>query len=213
LDPINAVWKRGLDIILSSCLLIISSPVIVVGAILLRQKVGGPLCREVRCGHAGKPFNMLRLNSSRETQHLPYFEIVLQQLSITELPQLWNVFTGDMSLVGPRPESFDRVKHYSDWQRQRLNVKPGMTGLAQVHGLRQQHSSEDKARFDLQYMLRPSPFQDIVLLLQTTWTLAVRLLRLREATGNGPLQLRNPDSDKLFERNLSSAHSAQSSAD
>src|SRR5882672_7732164 len=79
-----------------------------------------------------------------------------------------------MSLVGPRPESPERVKNYSDWQRQRLNVRAGVTGLAQVHGIREQHSSEDKARFDLQYIVNWSPFLDLSLILQTVWTLLIR---------------------------------------
>jgi lipopolysaccharide/colanic/teichoic acid biosynthesis glycosyltransferase len=81
---------------------------------------------------------------------------------------------GDMSLVGPRPESAERIKHYSDWQRQRLKVRGGVTGLAQVHGLREQHSSEDKARFDLQYIFNWSPLLDLSLILQTVWTLLFR---------------------------------------
>lgn len=213
LDPLNAVWKRGLDVALSSTFLILSAPFVIFGAFMLSQKQGGPFCRELRCGQGGKLFSMWRLNSDRDAGQLPSSEIILQQLSITELPQLWNVFRGDMSLVGPRPESPERVKHYSDWQRQRLNVKPGMTGLAQVHGLRQQHSSEEKARFDLQYMLGPSPFQDVVLLLQTMWTLAGRLLRLRTLASSKQVPSHNNNPDKLFERNLSSAHSAQPSAD
>jgi lipopolysaccharide/colanic/teichoic acid biosynthesis glycosyltransferase len=212
LDPLNAAWKRGMDVVLSSTLLLLSAPVVALGAVLLSKKRGGPFCRESRCGQSGTLFHIWRLNSDREAQNLPTSEIILQQLSITELPQLWNVLRGDMSLVGPRPESPDRVKHYSDWQRERLNVKPGMTGLAQVHGLRQQHSSEEKARFDLQYMLRPSAFQDVVLLLQTLWTLTGRLLRLgRLASDKRPPA--NDDPDKIFERNLPSAHSAQPSAD
>ncbi len=101
-------------------------------------------------------------------------EQILHNLSITELPQLWNVLKGDMSMVGPRPESADRVMHYSEWERQRLTVKPGITGLAQVHGLREQHSSEEKCRFDLQYLLDYSPFLDLSLLLQSIWTLVAR---------------------------------------
>ncbi len=86
-------------------------------------------------------------------------------------------------MVGRRFQMFrlnvDRasVKHYSDWQRQRLSVKPGLTGLAQVHGLREQHSSEEKARFDLQYIFHWSLFLDFSLVLQTAWTLLVRLLK------------------------------------
>jgi lipopolysaccharide/colanic/teichoic acid biosynthesis glycosyltransferase len=213
LDPFNAIWKRALDVALSSSLLVLSVPFVVVGAVLLSRKEGGAFCWELRCGLGGKHFRMWRLNSDRDARQLPSSEVILQQLSITELPQLWNVFCGDMSLVGPRPESPERVKHYSDWQRQRLNVKPGMTGLAQVHGLRQQHSSEEKARFDLQYMLRPSPFQDVVLLLQTIWTLAGRLVRHRAAAAGKPRLSREVDPDKLFEGNLPSAHSAQPGAD
>ena len=96
------------------------------------------------------------------------------------MPQFWNVLRGNMSLIGPRPESPDRVKHYSEWQCQRLNVKPGMSGLAQVCGLREEHSSEEKARFDLQYMMHSSLFFDISLILQTGWTLMGRLLRLNK---------------------------------
>lgn len=117
---------------------------------------------------------MLRLNVDRGSQAESWWEKPFQVLSLTELPQLWNVLRGEMSLVGPRPESPDRVCHYSEWQQQRLTVKPGMTGLAQVHGLREQHSSEAKTRYDLQYVLKSSPWTDLSLLLQTVWTLATR---------------------------------------
>jgi lipopolysaccharide/colanic/teichoic acid biosynthesis glycosyltransferase len=86
-----------------------------------------------------------------------------------------------MSLVGPRPESPERVKHYSDWQRNRLLVVPGLTGLAQVQGLRDRHPSEQKARFDMQYILHWSPFLDLVLVVQTAWTLVVRAYTLPSA--------------------------------
>jgi len=117
---------------------------------------------------------MLRLNVDRGATAVGRFERILDELSIAELPQLWNVLRGDMSLVGPRPESADRVCRYSEWQQQRLGAKPGMTGLAQVQGLREQHSSEEKTRFDLQYILNSSLWTDLSLLLQTIWTLAKR---------------------------------------
>jgi lipopolysaccharide/colanic/teichoic acid biosynthesis glycosyltransferase len=101
-------------------------------------------------------------------------------MSISELPQLWNVFRGEMSLVGPRPEGPARAEHYSEWQQQRLAVRPGMTGLAQVQGLRERHSSEDKTRFDLQYILRPSLLKDVALLIETMWTLLLRLIKIPE---------------------------------
>jgi lipopolysaccharide/colanic/teichoic acid biosynthesis glycosyltransferase len=129
---------------------------------------------------------MWRLNVNRDDAELSGVRLWLTRLSLTELPQLVNVIAGDMSLVGPRPEAPDRVKHYSEWQRQRLNAKPGLTGLAQVHGLREQHASEDKARFDLQYLLHWSPLLDLSLLLQTLWTVAIRIWTPRAPAVQSP---------------------------
>jgi hypothetical protein len=156
---------------------------------------------------------MYRLNSERHGTGLPTHEFLLQRSSLTELPQLFNVLRGEMSLVGPRPEGPERIRHYSDWHKQRLSVKPGMTGLAQVHGLRDQHSSEDKTRYDLQYILHTSAFQDISLLLQTAWTIAPRLLQVRRSQSpvlDLPVEARMK---AVFEETLSSAHSSQSSSD
>ena len=125
----------------------------------------------------GREFSMLRLNVDRDPiRMVRQFDRIMWQLSLTEVPQIWNVLRGDMSLVGPRPESPDRVRRYSEWQNQRLSVRPGMTGLAQVHGLREQHSSEEKSRFDLRYLLHPSPIADLSLVIQTLWTLVTRLI-------------------------------------
>jgi lipopolysaccharide/colanic/teichoic acid biosynthesis glycosyltransferase len=210
----NAYWKRSVDTVLGFILFLFSLPVIALGATLLLRKKGGPFLRELRCGQSGKLFWMCRLNSDRDCATVPRWELILQQLSITELPQLWNVLRGEMSLVGPRPESPERVKHYSDWQRQRLKVKPGMTGLAQVHGLRHQNLSEEKARFDLQYMLHPSLFLDISLLLQTMWTLAGRLFGLGGNKQAIEQAARGESEANIFlEGRLPGAHSTQSSAD
>ena len=162
----NPAWKRILDLLICVCLLPFSILVLLPAAAVLKWNKGTAFCRELRCGQHGKQFWMSRLNSNRQAKDLPRYERFLQDLSVTELPQIWNVLRGEMSLVGPRPEPLERVKLYSDWHSQRLNGKPGMTGLAQVHGLREQHPSEDKTRFDLQYMLNPSPFLDISLLMQ-----------------------------------------------
>jgi lipopolysaccharide/colanic/teichoic acid biosynthesis glycosyltransferase len=116
-----------------------------------------------------------------------------------------------MSLVGPRPESPERVKHYSDWQRQRLSVEPGLTGLAQVQGLREEHSSEQKARFDLQYIFHWSLFLDLSLILQTVWTLALRLVRperVPAALADDPAVLRS-----AYRKEGVHADRAESSAD
>lgn len=116
-----------------------------------------------------------------------------------------------MSLVGPLPEGPERARHYSDWNQQRLSVKPGMTGLAQVYGLRDESSSEDKTKYDLQYILHRSSFQDISILLQTLWTITLRLLPTQR------WQVRTPHignrADARFKEALSGAHSPQSSSD
>ena len=169
--------KRIADLIIATILTVLASPIVVLGATSLMIAATRPFKRELRCGLDGVPFLMWRLNIDRDATDLSGLRLWLARLSLTELPQLLNVILGDMSLVGPRPESPDRVKHYSEWQRQRLSAKPGLTGLAQVHGLREQHPSEDKARFDLQYMLHWSPLLDLSLLLQTLWTVAIRIWR------------------------------------
>jgi lipopolysaccharide/colanic/teichoic acid biosynthesis glycosyltransferase len=137
-------------------------------------------------------------------------ERILVELSITELPQLVNVVKGDMSLVGPRPEGGERVSRYSAWERQRLTVKPGITGLAQVHGLREQHSSEEKCRFDLQYLLDASLFLDLSLLLQTIWTLAARTFQRGPASSGLPITERKAS---FLQEMVPSAHRSQSGTD
>jgi len=211
--PVNMPsWQRFMDLTLGTFLFIVAVPAVLIGAVLLKSKKERAFCRELRCGQGGEPFWMYRLNSERYVKDPPLYELVLQHLSVTELPQLWNVLRGEMSLVGPRPESPEKVKHYSDWQRQRLNVKPGITGLAQVYGLRDQHSSEDKTRFDLQYILNRSGFIYLSLLLQTFWTLAVRwvrLPRLRPEASSAP----ELHPELSLEGSFTGAHSTQSSAD
>jgi lipopolysaccharide/colanic/teichoic acid biosynthesis glycosyltransferase len=205
----NGTAKRVFDVVLTCIVIPLSLPFVLVAALVFLTK-RQPFVRELRCGRSGKPFWMYRLNSDRNGPSLPLFEQLLHQVSITELPQLWNVLRGDMSLVGPRPEVLERVKHYSEWQRQRLNVRPGITGLAQVHGLREEHSSEEKARFDLQYMLHASPFLDLSLLLQTAWTLVTRLLQINhlEKLHVNAGELRKQDA---FQEPFPNAHSPQSS--
>jgi lipopolysaccharide/colanic/teichoic acid biosynthesis glycosyltransferase len=206
------LWQRGLDLVLASFLFILALPPMLFGAALLKSRKSRSFCRELRCGKEGKSFWMYRLNSQRYVDHLPAYEVVLQHLSITELPQLLNVLRGEMSLVGPRPEPPEKVKHYSDWEKQRLNVKPGITGLAQVHGLRDQNSSEDKTRFDLQYILNRSVFTYISLLLQTFWTIVVRLVRLPELHPQTHVTSQIHQELSITET-FTSAHSTQSGTD
>jgi lipopolysaccharide/colanic/teichoic acid biosynthesis glycosyltransferase len=161
-----------MDLVLSGGILLSVSPILMSAALFIWSKKGRAFRTELRCSKDGVPFGMYRLNVDRHSSK--GYERFLVRWSLTELPQLWNVLRGDMSLVGPRPESTERLKYYSEWQRQRLKVRGGVTGLAQVHGLREQHPSEDKARFDLQYIFNWSPFLDLSLILQTLWTLVFR---------------------------------------
>jgi len=175
-SSVTAVFKRAMDLVLGAAFSVVALPLLVPAAFALLVSKRRAFASETRCGLDGRPFKLYRLNVDRNRlELLNPFERVLAQLSLTELPQLFNVLGGSMSLVGPRPESPQRVRHYSDWQRQRLSAKPGLTGLAQVHGLRDQHSSEEKARFDLQYIYHRSIFLDLSLVLQTCWTLAIRI--------------------------------------
>jgi lipopolysaccharide/colanic/teichoic acid biosynthesis glycosyltransferase len=173
--------KRAMDLLLSAGILFLISPVLLLASLIVYSKKGSAFRSELRCGKDGIPFRMYRLNVERHATNPQRYERLFVRWSLTELPQLWNVLRGDMSLVGPRPESAERLKYYSDWQRQRLKVRGGVTGLAQVHGLREQHSSEDKARFDLQYIFNWSPFLDLSLILQTVWTLLFRGLNQEPA--------------------------------
>ena len=206
-------WKRVLDLVLSTFLLLGTGPAILAVAAWLKIRKGRAFSYESRCGQCGKAFTMFRLNSDRYAIGLPFHEFVMQQFSFTELPQLLNVLRGEMSLVGPRPEGPEKVRHYSDWHRQRLSIRPGITGLAQVDGLRDQNSSEDKTRYDLQYILHRSLFLDISLLLQTTWTVALRSFRPKPDEVGPPLDNSEVTLPPTLEESLSSAHSSQPGTD
>jgi lipopolysaccharide/colanic/teichoic acid biosynthesis glycosyltransferase len=203
--------KRTVDLIGGSIFAILTLPILLVAILKLNRLHGRAVTKEQRCGTLGRDFHMFRLNVDRESATLIGFEELLARLSLTELPQLWNVIRGEMSLVGPRPEAPERVRHYSDWQRQRLSVPPGLTGLAQVHGLREQHSSEEKARFDLEYIFHWSLFLDFSLILQTAWTLVVRLLKPQ--ANNAKPMVEVPAAVKMVIKEMLNADSTQSSAD
>jgi lipopolysaccharide/colanic/teichoic acid biosynthesis glycosyltransferase len=179
------IGKRLLDCALASILAVVALPILLVCGVALRFSTGSAFRWERRIGWRGAQFSMLRLNVDRDPHNGSPFERMLCRFSLSELPQFWNVLRGDMSLVGPRPEGPERANRYSAWQQQRLSVKPGMTGLAQVHGLREQHTSEDKTRHDLQYMLCPSLLKDLSLLIETIWTLTTRLIKMPKRTMTG----------------------------
>jgi lipopolysaccharide/colanic/teichoic acid biosynthesis glycosyltransferase len=207
--------KRAADIVLGSAMCVVALPFLLPAAMGLQWTKGRAFRWETRCGYRGKTFSMLRLNVERHSAN-SRFERLLENLSITELPQLWNVLRGEMSLVGPRPESSDRVRRYSEWQQRRLSITPGMTGLAQVQGLRDQNSSEEKAHFDLQYILYPSAITDIAILLQTLWTLTVRMFHYPQVFAPVPDDRAGflaRVAPSFLEKTLQDAHRSQSSAD
>jgi lipopolysaccharide/colanic/teichoic acid biosynthesis glycosyltransferase len=214
--------KRLLDLGLGLALSIATLPIVLVCGVALRLSTGSAFRWERRIGWRGAQFSMLRLNVDHNPQNSSCFERMLWQFSISELPQFWNVLRGDMSLVGPRPECPERATRYSAWHQQRLSAKPGLTGLAQVHGLREQHTSEDKTRHDLQYMLHPSLLKDVSLLIETIWTLMLRLIKIPQHTlasstaesgGAAPRSVSYSPGTQPFQEMLQHAHRTQSGSD
>jgi lipopolysaccharide/colanic/teichoic acid biosynthesis glycosyltransferase len=201
--------KRALDIPLAVLGTVLSLPLLALAATHLHLRRRRALEGEVRCGRNGKTFSLYRLAIAPGDPANTLLMNLLEQTSLTELPQLWNVLRGDMSLVGPRPETPERMQNYSEWHRRRLSVQPGITGWAQVHGLRNGHSSDAKTRFDLHYILHWSPLLDCVILLETIWTMLGRLQRCLFG-GRGRKQNSFVKSCSLGKTH---AHSAQSSAD
>jgi lipopolysaccharide/colanic/teichoic acid biosynthesis glycosyltransferase len=202
--------KRVLDFIIAAILSVPAGIMLLPIAALLLVKKKSALRAETRIGQYGAAFSMWRLNVQR-SRPLSGFERMLDRLSITELPQLWNVMLGQMSLVGPRPESPARSGLYSEWQQRRLRVKPGMTGLAQVHGLREGSSSEQKTRFDLQYVMDPHLLWDVSLLLQTIGTLMMRLFS--HSTHRAPYEMNWKAQENAPQGLMANAHRTQPSAD
>ncbi len=155
--------KRLLDILFSGLLLIVLSPVMLVTAILVRIKLGGPVifCQE-RPGKNEKIFKLHKFRSMTDKRdadgkllpdevRLTKFGKKLRSTSLDELPELWDIFRGKMSFVGPRPLLTEYLPFYTEEQHRRHDVQPGLTGLAQVNG-RNSLKWEQKFAFDLQYI-------------------------------------------------------------
>jgi lipopolysaccharide/colanic/teichoic acid biosynthesis glycosyltransferase/glycosyltransferase involved in cell wall biosynthesis len=183
--------KRMLDIIGSIVGLLLSSPVIAGAALAIRLDSPGPvLYKQPRAGEFGEPFTIFKLRTMvdgaermvpemRSMSHLkgPAFKIpndprvtrvgrTLRRWSLDELPQFWNVIKGEMSLVGPRPEVMHLVGQYTDEQRQRLVVKPGLTGPVQVHG-RDELDFDQRFQLELEYLRNYSISKDIKIIFKT----------------------------------------------
>lgn len=178
--PVVAPMKRVVDIIGSGAGLLLLSPVIALLGFLVRIKHGAPVCfRQVRPGKGGKPFEMIKFRTMTnecnergellpDAQRLTSFGQFLRSSSLDELPELWNVLKGDMSLVGPRPLLMEYLPLYSERQARRHEVRPGITGWAQVNG-RNALSWEEKFELDVWYVENRTLWLDIKILFLTIW--------------------------------------------
>lgn len=170
--------KRIFDILVSSILLILGLPILLVIAYFVRKKLGSPvLFTQVRPGLSGKPFKMFKFRTMKDaydntgkplpdSERLTPFGKKLRATSLDELPELWNVLKGEMSLVGPRPLLMEYLPLYNEQQAKRHNVRPGITGYAQVNG-RNAISWEQKFELDTWYVENQSFLLDIKILFQT----------------------------------------------
>jgi lipopolysaccharide/colanic/teichoic acid biosynthesis glycosyltransferase len=177
--------KRLLDVILASVGLVLLAPLMLVLAVLVRLKLGSPvLFRQTRPGLHGKPFTMFKFRTMTDArdddgnllpddQRLTRFGRFLRETSLDELPELWNVLKGDMSLVGPRPLLMEYLPLYTPEQARRNEVRPGITGWAQVNG-RNAISWEDKFRLDVWYVDNHSLWLDLKILFLTVKKVLVR---------------------------------------
>jgi len=177
--------KRVTDILLAGSALLISAPMMAAIALAIRLSMGRPiLFRQMRPGYRGEPFKLLKfrtMNAARDARgcllpdaaRLTPIGRLLRRLSVDELPQLWNVFRGDMSLVGPRPLLMQYVDRYTPEQARRHDTKPGITGWAQVHG-RNGLTWPEKFSLDLWYLDNWSLWLDIRILVRTLWQVLKR---------------------------------------
>jgi lipopolysaccharide/colanic/teichoic acid biosynthesis glycosyltransferase len=170
--------KRALDVLVSALALVILSPVLLVTAALVRWKLGRPvLFRQERPGIHGRPFTLVKFRTMRDApvdptdgsadrDRLTPFGAKLRSTSLDELPELWNVLKGDMSLVGPRPLLMHYLPLYSERQARRHDVKPGVTGWAQING-RNNSPWADRLEMDVWYVENRSFLLDLKILAKT----------------------------------------------
>ncbi len=184
-------WKRAVDIVGAIAAFVLSLPLLLLAALMVKLSSRGPvLFHQLRGGIGGRPFVMYKfrtmvVNAEERKESLrelneqdgPAFKLrndprvtrvgrFLRKFSIDELPQLWNVLRGEMSLVGPRPLPCDESEACRGWHRRRLDVTPGLTCFWQVHG-RGRVSFTEWVRMDLRYIRSRSPARDLMLLLKT----------------------------------------------
>lgn len=174
----RAFIKRILDIVLSLLAIVVLSPIFAILALMVRIRLGRPvLFRQIRPGKDGKLFCIYKFRSMADqkddqgellpdTERTSRFGSVLRSTSLDELPELVNILKGDMSLVGPRPLAVEYLPYYSEEERRRHDVRPGLTGLAQING-RNTLQWEQKFAYDIYYVDHLSFPLDVKIMLQT----------------------------------------------
>ena len=173
--------NRAADVAIAGIGLAVTSPLLALAALATKLEDGGPvLYRQARVGKDGEDFEVLKLRTmvvgaesigagyavDRGDRRITRVGRIMRRTSIDELPQLWNILRGEMSLIGPRPTLRYQVETYSERQRLRLAVRPGLTGWAQVNG-RAALPWEDRIELDVWYVEHRSPLVDLKILLRT----------------------------------------------
>ena len=178
-------FKRAFDFFCALMALIILSPVLIVISIVVRCTMGKPiLFRQTRPGKDEKLFDILKFRTMTDkkdstgellpdAERLTRFGLFLRKTSLDELPELFNILKGDMSLVGPRPLLVQYLPLYTEEQKKRHNVRPGLSGLAQIRG-RNALTWEEKFEWDIRYVDNITFFGDIRIILETVWKAFVR---------------------------------------
>ena len=177
----GARLNRAADVAIAGSVLVLASPLLALAALAVKLEDGGPvLYRQTRVGRNGVDFDLLKLRTmvvgaetmgaglsvNRGDPRITRTGRLLRKLSLDELPQLWNVVRGEMSVIGPRPTLRYQVEQYDERQRHRLDVKPGITGWAQVNG-RASLPWADRIELDVWYVEHRSPLLDLRILART----------------------------------------------
>ncbi|WP_373331801.1 sugar transferase [Thiopseudomonas alkaliphila] len=170
--------KRFFDIVVSLLALIILSPIMFFVALQIKRKLGSPvLFRQIRPGLNGKPFEMIKFrtmldaydeqgNPLPDSERITSFGKFLRASSLDELPELWNILKGNMSLVGPRPLLMEYLEFYTEEEKLRHTVRPGLTGLAQVSG-RNATTWNERLAYDVYYVKNRTFLGDIKIIFKT----------------------------------------------
>ncbi|MFB6274120.1 MAG: sugar transferase [Salinibacter sp.] len=205
------MWKRAFDLVFASALLLTSAPLLAAAAVAVYIDTGRPIFFvQKRAGRHGRPFPIFKLRTLRTntdddpspTTDATAVGKVLRRWAIDELPQLWNVLRGDMSIIGPRPVLLPEARGYDDRRRRRLAVRPGLTGWAQIHGRNALHWHE-RVELDLWYVDHATLWTDLKILLYTP-------VILLSATGVRGPGTQDPTTTDVQQRSAPESISAES---